>query len=328
MQVLVNRVSTPTTHGGWHEAVVCVRDLDRWIRALDQLFGWQVDLRGDIDARLLTAWQLPTGTRGRDAVLTNPADPPRCVRLVQLEGVPQVEIRSSGNHWDTGGIFSLLAYVRDVDATFAAAQALGWSAYHDPVDMEFGPRLLRNVVLRAWDSVSFGIYRVQKPTPPEPAYAKAAMPFNGQQSVRAIGPAREFYRDVLGWTAWFDDVIHLTCNNFGMPENFVGRMPKSVIIAAGGEESPGVLAHGQVELVEWVGFSGVDYAPRAVPPNLGIVALRVPARDARARADEIRARGGQLWSEPARATLAPYGEVTLFGVRTPDGALIEYFSPA
>lgn len=319
---------TLATHGGWHEAVVCVRDLERWLGALDQLFGWQVTRRGDVDARLLAAWQLPASARGREAVLAHPADPPRCVRLVQLTGVPQVEIRSSGNHWDTGGIFSLLAYVRDVDATFAAAQALGWSAYHDPVDMEFGPRLLRNVVLRAWDSVSFGLYRVQKPTPPEPAYAKAAMPFNGQQSVRAIGPAREFYRDVLGWTAWFDGVTNMACNNFGMPENFVGRMPKNVIIAAGGEESPGVHAHGQVELVEWVTFTGVDYTARAVPPNLGIVALRVPVADAHERARDIRARGGRLWSEPQRVHLAPYGDVTLFGVRSPDGALIEFFSPA
>ncbi|MEZ5459262.1 MAG: hypothetical protein R3E65_08120 [Steroidobacteraceae bacterium] len=123
-------------------------------------------------------------------------------------------------------------------------------------------------------------------------------------------------------------MTHLTCNNFGMPENFVGRMPKNVIIAAGGDPSPGVFAQGQVELVEWVDFRGGDYAARAVPPNLGIVALRVPVPDAAARAREIVARGGQLWSEPARAAIAPYGEAVLFGVRTPDGALIEFFSAA
>jgi hypothetical protein len=113
-----------------------------------------------------------------------------------------------------------------------------------------------------------------------------------------------------------------------MPENFVGRMPKNVIIAAGGEDSPGVPAHGQVELVEWVAFTGIDYTSRAVPPNLGIVALRVPVKDARERARDIRARGAALWSEPQRVNLAPYGDVTLFGVRTPDGTLIEFFSQA
>ncbi len=312
--------------GAWHEAVLCVRDLERWITALDHLLGWTVQMRDDVDPRLLAAWGLPAAARGREALLVNPADPPRCVRLMQLSGVPQVEIRSSGNHWDTGGIFSLLAYVRDVEATFAAAQRLGWTAFHDPVDMHFGERVLRNVVLRGWDGVNFGLYRILQPVPPDPDYAKAAMAFNAQQSVRDIEPARRFWRDVLGWQAWFDGVTHLACNNFGMPENFVGRMPKNVIISAGGKELDGSWAHGQVELVQWVDFTGQDFASRAVPPNLGILAMRIPVDDAAAKAQELVARGGTLYMPPTRLTLAPHGEVVMCSLRSPDGAMIEFFS--
>lgn len=313
-------------NGAWHEAVLCVRDLDRWITALDHLLGWTVQMRDDVDPRLLAAWGLPAAARGREALLVNRADPPRCVRLMQLAGVPQVEIRSSGNHWDTGGIFSLLAYVRDVDATFAAAQQLGWTAFHDPVDMHFGERVLRNVVLRGWDGVNFGLYRVLQPVGPEAVYPKAAMAFNAQQSVRDIEPARRFWRDVLGWQAWFDGVTHLACNNFGMPENFVGRMPKNVIISAGGQNADGSLAHGQVELVQWVEFTGQDFAPRAVPPNLGILAMRIPVADAAAKARELVARGGTLYMPPTRLTLAPHGEVVMCSLRSPDGAMIEFFA--
>ncbi len=312
--------------GGWHEAVLCVRDLDRWCAALETLFGWQVTLRGAVDARLLAAWSLPAGAHGREAMLVNRDDPPRCVRLVQLAGVAQVEIRSGGNHWDTGGFFSLLCYARDVDATFRAAQALGWSAYHDPVDMHFEGRLLRNVVLRAWDSVAFGLYTPRVPAAPAAAYAKVGMCFNGQQSVRDIGAARTFYRDVLGWQPWFDGAIRLGCNNFGIPENFVGKTPQNVVIAAGGRHADGSLVYGQVELVEWVELRGQDFAARAMAPNLGILALRVPVMDAPARAQELQQRGVRLLSEPALVELAPYGEVRLFGVQTPDGALIEFFS--
>lgn len=312
--------------GAWDEAVLCVRDLDRWIEALDHLLGWTVQMRNDIDPRLLQAWGLPAHARGREALLVNPADPPRCVRLMQLSGVAQVEIRSSGNHWDTGGIFSLLTYVRDVDATFAAAQQLGWSAFHDPVEMHFGERVLRNVVLRGWDGVNFGLYRVLRPVPPEAGYPKAAMSFNAQQSVRDIEPARRFWRDVLGWTSWFDGVTHLACNNFGMPQNFVGKMPKNVIIAAGGKIADGSWAHGQVELVQWVGFTGEDFAARAAPPNLGIVAIRIPVADVDARARELVARGGTLFMPPTPVTLAPHGEVRMCSVRSPDGAMIEFFS--
>ena len=303
-----------------------MRDLDRWVHALGHLLGWTVQLQGDVDPQLLSAWGLPADARGRETLLVNPADPPRCVRLLQLSGVAQLEIRSSGSHWDTGGIFSLLTYVRDVDITFAAAQRLGWSAFHDPVDMHFGERVLRNVVLRGWDGVNLGLYAVLRPMPPDPSYAKAAMSFNAQQSVRDIEPARRFWRDVLGWSAWFDGVTHLACNNFGMPENYVGRMPKNVIIAAGGRNADGSWAHGQVELVQWVGFTGQDFAARAVPPNLGIVAIRVPVADVDTTSRELVARGGTLFMPPTAVTLAPHGDVLMCSVRSPDGAIVEFYS--
>lgn len=314
------------THGGWHEAVLCVRDLSRWIAALETLFDWRVTHEGPVDPRLLAAWRLPADASGREVVLVNPDDPPRCARLLQLGNVEQVEIRSGGNHWDTGGIFSLLCYARDVDATFKAAQALGWSVFHDPVDLQFEGRVLRNVVLRAWDGVAFGLYTPRVPEPPPAAYTKVSMSFNGQQSVRDIGAARAFYRDVLGWQPWFDGTTRLTCNNFGMPANFVGRTPKNVVIAAGGCDADGRPAYGQVELVEWVELRGEDFAMRARPPNLGIVALRIPVADAKEKANEFVKRGARLFPEPASVTLPPHGEATLCGVQTPDGALLEFFS--
>ncbi|MFO1425601.1 MAG: VOC family protein [Steroidobacteraceae bacterium] len=311
--------------GAWHEAVVSVRDLDRWIEALDELFGWKLALRGPMDPAMLAAWRLAPGVRGDEALLVHPEDPPRCVRLVRFSGAPQVEIRSSGHHWDTGGIFSLLLYARDPDATFEAAQRHGWSAHMDPVDMHFGDRVLRNVVLRAWDGVCFGLYHQRTPARPAAAWSKAGMAFNGQQSVRDIGPARDFYARVLGWTPWFDARIGLTCNNMGVPESLVPTQQQDVIIAAAGKDAAGLWNYGQVELVGWPGLGGRDFAARAVPPNLGVLALRIPVADAAARARELRGLGAAPGAEPATVRLAPYGEVRLFGTRSPDGVIIEFF---
>jgi catechol 2,3-dioxygenase-like lactoylglutathione lyase family enzyme len=211
---------------------------------------------------------------------------------------------------------------------FREAQDLGWSAYHDPVEMQFSGRVLRNVVLRAWDGVNFGLYRAQVPPPPEPRYARAGMAFNGQQSVRDIAAARAFYRDLLGWTPWFDDVLRLGCNNLGMPASHVGRTPMNVVIAAASRDGQGAWQYGQVELVEWVEFRGLDLAARAVPPNLGILALRVPVVDAAAHAARLAAAGLAPFVPPVRVELAPHGEVLLFAVRSPDGAIIEFFQPA
>ena len=313
--------------GAWHEAVISVRDLDKWCAALTHLFGWSEVSRGSVDARLLRSWHLASGITVEERVLGNTDDNARQVRLIKFNGAEQVQIRSSAMGWDTGGVFSLLCYARDTDTTFRAAQELGWSAYNDPVDMHFEGRTLRNVVLRAWDGVNFGLYCPKTPPPPSPPrYAKASAPFNGQQMVRAIKPARDFYANVLGWTPWFEGTLRLNCNNFGMPENYVGVLPKNVAIAAGGKDAANAWAYAQVELVQWDGFSGRDLAARAVPPNLGILALRIPVADARAHAHSIIQRGGQLWSTPTTIALAPYGESIIFSVRTPDGVMIEFFS--
>ncbi len=323
----MNEDGTRST-GAWEEAVLCVRDLERWVAALDRLFGWVVELRGPVDPRLLAAWGLDSAVQGEDVVLANPDDPPRRVRLMRLDGVMQRQMRSSAAHWDTGGIFSLLVNVRDVDASFRAAQELGWSAYQDPVQMHFSGRMLRNVVLRAWDGVNFGLYCAQLPPPPEPRYAKAGMAFNGQQSVRDIGAARRFYVEALGWTAWFDDTLRLDCNSLGMPANFVGRTPMNVIIASAARDAAGAWQYGQVELVEWLEFRGLDFAAHAVPPNLGIVALRIPVADVAQWQARLAAHGVSPLMGPASVTLPPNGEVRMFGVRSPDGALIEFFQRA
>lgn len=314
--------------GAWQEALVSVRELDRWVDALDQLFGWKVELRGEVDPAWLAAWGLPAAARAEQVLLFHPDDPPRRVRLLRFGGVPQVEIRSSGHHWDTGGIFSLLAYVDDPDACFAQAQALGWSAHHDPVDMHFGDRHLRNVVLRAWDGVAFGLYRQVSPARAAPAWRKAGMAFNGQQSVRDIGPARDFYTRVLGWTPWFDARIGLTCNNMGVPLSQVPTQQQDVIICGAAREAAGLWHYGQVELVAWPGLGGLDFAARAVPPNLGVLALRIPVADLDARLRELAAQGVLPRTSPCAMTLEPWGRVRIAAIRTPDGAVLELMQRA
>jgi hypothetical protein len=73
---------------------------------------------------------------------------------------------------------------------------------------------------------------------------------------------------------------------------------------------------------------GRDLSARARPPNLGIMCLRIPVSDVRAKADEIVTRGGTLFYGPATVASAPEGETTMCAVRTPDGAMIEFVQTA
>lgn len=304
---------------GWQEAVTSVRDLDKWVEDLDYLAGWSLAHRGPVDAHLLAAWHLPAEAGAEEAVVVCKESPERWLRLVSFKGVAQKQIRSSGAPWETGGIFSILIYAADTQAAFERAQELRWSAHHDPVVMEFGDRELRNVVLRGPDGCNFGLYQPLKPVPEKPfPFPKLGPPFNGQQMVRDKMQAETFYEDTLSWTSWFSDEISLSCNNFGIPDNMVGVNPKHVAIvhAAQGE-------YGQVELVQWTGFSGRHYGTDAVPPNLGHLALRWPVEDLDAHVARFKAAGTELFVEPTVIAMPPVGDVRLCSVRTPDGTIIE-----
>lgn len=305
--------------GGWQEAITSVHDLGRWVEALGHLAGWTVAHRGTASPNLIKAWGLPDSVTAEDAVMVCPEDSSRWLRLMSFAGADQRQIRSSGQPWESGGIFSILAYTNDVPAALGRAHELGWLAHNDPVLMEFGDRELRNVVLRGPDGCNFGLYQPLKPVPETPfPFPKIGPPFNGQQMVRDTAASQTFYEQALGWEAWYAGSLTLGCNNFGIPENLMGKHPKNVSIMHG---APG--AYGQVELVQWTGFFGRDFAEHALPPNLGHLALRLCVDDMAEALARLENTGVPLFAAPSKITLDPFGDVDLCTVRTPDGALIE-----
>jgi catechol 2,3-dioxygenase-like lactoylglutathione lyase family enzyme len=311
--------------GPWREVVVSVRDLGAWSRALNQLFGWEELTRGKTDPRLLKSWALPGTATAEERILTAPSDPERQIRLVSFKGVTQTETRTNAAPWDTGGFFSLLVYVRDVDATYKDALKLGWSAYNPPSDMEFGAMTLRNVVLRGPDSVSIGLYTQRTPPLPNFPYDKATSPVSIQQMVRDIEAARRFYKDLMRWVPSFDGVTNLKSNQFGLPPERVG-MSKKVITASDKKIAPSqTWLVGQVELVQWDGLTGRDFSAACVPPNLGIISLRVPVTDVKAAAKTLTANDVSVFANITRTSLAAGREADIFAVRSPDGAMIEFF---
>ncbi len=112
-------------------------------------------------------------------------------------------------------------------------------------------------------------------------------------------------------------------SNFGIPYNLTPRIPRA---AAALQPVPGET--GRVEVMQIEGFTGRDLSAFAVPPNLGIIAVRYPVRDGPAYQALLRQRG----IEPAFsgqavtiAGLAPASRVGLFAVRDPDGNLTEFY---
>jgi hypothetical protein len=89
---------------------------------------------------------------------------------------------------------------------------------------------------------------------------------------------------------------------------------------------PEGLNDGSLEPIALPDLRGRDVSAHCVAPNLGWLAYRFPVADARAAAAALVARNVQLYTAPTIFSCAPYGRITLFSVRTPDGAIIEFFS--
>ena len=155
-------------------------------------------------------WQLPLQASAEEAVLFHPDDPPRRVRLLRFDGPPQVEIRSSGHHRDTGGIFSLLLYARDRTPIFAAAQRSSAGARITIRSTYTSATATRETSLRAWDG---GLRDLQAGR----RCGRCPLGAGGHGLQRPAvdcatsGPARDFYCGALGWRGWFDGPHRPTC---------------------------------------------------------------------------------------------------------------------
>ena len=311
------------TQGGWQEAVLSVSDLGRWQAMLMDIAGWVPIRSGEMDPVQLAQWGLPERATAREVVLQNPGETQGLVRLVKFSGVDQVQIRSSARPWDTGGLFSLLVRSPSVDANFATARKYDWTGENDPIDLFLGGgRHLRNVVLKGPDGINLGVYeRVIPGLDGFPNMKQMSRPFNAMQMVADKTATMAFFTDVLGLTVMVDGDGVPPANNFAIPDNILPqtRMKSGILHPVGGES-------GRVELIQFGGLEGRRLEDRALPPNLGILGLRFPVEDAEARMAEIAATGWSIWTQPAAFELPPYGRVLLFGVRSPDGVIYEFFS--
>ena len=313
--------------GAWQEAVVSVRDLDAVAAFFEQVAGYETIGGGTVDSGMLAYYRLPAAASARYRLLRKPGTTAGYLRLLRFDNVRQQPIRIGARAWDTGGFFSLMTRGRNLGLLYDEALAMGWHAESEPVQFDFGDIKLRNVVLKGPDGINIAVYeRITPPLANWPAFDRLTQPFNAMQMVRDADAAYAFYKEVLGFEVfWRGDYLDPApaTNNFGIPQNLVTEVPRRTAIMY---PVPGET--GRVEVMQFQGLDGRDVSSRAVPPNLGILSLRFPVGDLDARQRAIKAGGVGAYYRPARLALPPYGDVTMFGVRSPDGALIEFFEQA
>ena len=309
---------------GFAEAVISVSDLDRSASTWMDIGGWEEVCRGSTRQEALTFLGVP-GVPTDEVVLRKPGTERGFVRLMQFKGVDQVQIRSSGQHWDTGGIFDLYVYVDDLEGVFSQLQRAGWQGFTDPVGYQLGPFDISESIMRGPDGEVLVL--MQRNAPP---YDKArfgadqpgwSIPFNSALLVKNYAANDTLFRETLEWT------VHLEGNSssqppghtpIGLPFNIAQDYSRPFAAFAPHESD----RTGSIQVFSLAGLDGYDFSDRAHAPNLGILTLRVPVPDL----DAFMASAGDIFSAaPAQVTLAPFGAVRAVPLKTPNGARIEFF---
>lgn len=319
---------TPITERPWQEAVVSVTDLDVTARFFREIGGYETKWQGPIDTSAIAAWGLPPEAGG-EALLLGPAGQDTgLLRLVRFDNAGRREpMRPGARPWDTGCYFSLMVRMKDMQAIYDDAVALGWWTETPITDLEFGASKLKVVIYRGPDGVQVqGYERLEPPLPAAiPPFERMTRPFNMMQMVRDRDASYAFYTELLGFDTFYRGDWYLAQEPefmpLGIPVNLTTEIPyrAGIVYPVAGE-------FGRMETIEISGLDGRDYADRCEAPNLGILAVRFEVDDAAAVQAEIERRGGTV-SRPLRgANVAPYGALELFDIKTPDGAIVQFYS--
>lgn len=318
------------TTSDWQETVLSVTDPDRTARFFLEIGGYEVKWRGPLGADAIAAWGLPQTASGEGLLIGPPEYEGGLVRLVRFNDAGRpVPMRPGSRAWDTGCYFSLMIRMKDMQAVYDDAIRLGWWTETPITYLEFGASKLNVVIFRGPDGVQVQGYERLSPPLPEtiPDFARMTGPFNIMQMVRDRDAAYAFFTEVLGFATFYKGKPYVaerpTPMPLGIPVNLTTEIPYRAGIVY---PTPGEF--GRMEMIEIMGLEGQDYSDRCHAPNLGILAVRFPVENVESAMATIEGRGWTIDSPVRILALAPYGTVRLFDVKTPDGAIIQFFERA
>ena len=81
---------------------------------------------------------------------------------------------------------------------------------------------------------------------------------------------------------------------------------------------------GRVEMIEFMDIRGLDHSDKCLAPNLGLLSIKYPVEDIQQTLEVLKERG-QGSIDINRVKLQPYGDISIFSLSSPDGAIIEFY---
>ena len=327
---VASATEAPITDKPWREAVISVTDPDVTARFFKEIGGYEELGRGPLSPSAIAAWGLAPDASGEYLLLRAPMGGDfGHVRLVSFDNAGRrMPMRPGARAWDTGCYFSMMIRVKDMQSIYDDAIRLGWWTETPITALRFGESDLRVVIYRGPDGVQVQTYDRLSPPLPEaiPDFERMTAPFNMMQMVADRDVAYDFFTGVLGFDTFYKGKPYTaktpTPTPIGIPLSLTTSVPyrAGIVYPVAGE-------FGRMEMIEVMGLEGFDYSDQCEAPNLGILAVRYPVKDIDQARTTLLSRGGQLWRDVSQVVIGDVGEVSLFSVKTPDGAIMQFFAP-
>ncbi len=310
----------------WLEAVVSVTDLDRSARFFVEIGGYRERWRGAMSPGELRSFGLAGAASAEVLLLGHAGHDSGLLRLVRFaDAGRQVPVRPGARSWDTGCYTSLMVRMKDIQSIYDEAIRLGWWTETPITYLEFGESKLNVVIFRGPDGVQVQGYERLSPPLPEAVgeFERMTRPFNMMQMVRDRDTAYSFYTEVLGFDTFYRGKPYVAPEPQHSPLGIPIGLSTRVRYRAGiVYPRPGEF--GRMEMIEIMDIRGRDHSARCEAPNLGVLAVRFPVDDTGAALALLEARNWPIARAPVGARIEPWGEVQLFSVKTPDGAIVSF----
>ncbi len=307
---------------GFQEAILSVVNLESSIEFYKRVFGWEVIYKGEGSVQLKKIWGLDDSCTIEEAVLFNPGSKEGFLRIVSFLNVEQQQVRPAAQTWDTGGIFDVNVRTKDMASFYSLLQKEGWHGYADPLRYTFGAYEVTEVLLKTPEGGTMAVMERHKPALVGFEFEKISRIFNSSIVTSDIEESHDFYLNKLGFELFFktpgDQRPHGP-NVLGIPPNINGDITVPVHIFR-----PDINNFGSIEILEFKELKGKDCSAFAKPPNIGLLMLRFPVRDADQYAAKLKSRGVQLNTSTQAINIYPYGPSKVFSIISPEGAWIEF----
>jgi catechol 2,3-dioxygenase-like lactoylglutathione lyase family enzyme len=296
-----------------------VTDLERSVRFYQEAFGLVEQGRMRVQGPAFeAAWRMPAGLTGEARVLGLPGKLSGVVRLVQFDR-PGERIWGSYERPQDFGHYAVNFRYREIGTGWPRLLAAGATKKSEPFFWQV------NEDLAAWDSQAYDpdgilldVFEVQGNLDRTigPLETEASEVQSVAMHVSDVAASQRFLEG-LGFRVLFDVTLTGMGHFFGTGEEVTIRNLNFY--------KPECSPNGRLEFSHYFGLEGRSRADRAVPPNIGILAVSLETDSLAATTHLLRTLGAQPVCEPVTVELPPFGRVQLATFLGHDGEQYEFF---